>query len=395
MALIDELKRLGVPVDADEGGVIDTTVMVYDVDQLKVLLDLGDSPEVSKAHHAALYEGINRSGEFDDGLVGRVNGYVLGANDLNDEDRERAKAAFPLTVSVLAAPGPWTVKTPQDLSTSNGSFKRVHVTDLTLEQGGYFTVTATPLLFTCNTFTRNGDTGSGASDFNIVGKTGTTPTRPATPPTATQSAKGKDGECSSAGVAGPGGQPGTPGATGTRGTDADPGGLGIPSQQATIVISEKLIASQVTIFTQSGLGGQGGTGGTGGTGQQGGNGGDGRYCDCTGNGGGPGSNGGPGGPGGKAGDGGDGADAAGNIVVRVPSQADALKILSDPQPAPPGAPGLRGDGGKGGSGGTGGAAGKNNTRGGDGGTGPYGPNGDTGSFGKNPGKAAQVLPQVN
>lgn len=395
MALIEQLKQLGVPVQPNSDGVIDTSVLVYDVDQLKDLLDLGDAPDVRQEHHEALLAGIDPGGDLDDGLVRRVHAHVFGSAEISDEDRALAQAVFPLRVSVLAAPGPWVVNSPQDLSTSDGSLKRVDVTDLTLEQGGSFTVRATPLLFTCTTFTRTGNTGSSLADFNILGRTGTTPNQPAQPGAATQAGTGKVGECSSGGIAGPGGGPGTPGAPGTPGTAGDPGAPGTPSQQATIVISQKLTADQITIFTQSGIGGQGAHGGQGGNGQQGGNGGNGVDCGCTGNAGGPGADGGVGGKGGKAGDGGNGVDAAGNIVVRVPFQADTTKIVGTAIPAPPGAPGGRGDGGNGGTGGTGGSAGKHNDGGGGGGTAGQGPTGDPGAYGTHTGVPAQITPKVN
>ena len=123
---------------------------------------------------------------------------------------------------------------------------------------------------------------------------------------------------------------------------------------------DTLTADLLTVYSQSGPGGQGGDGGAGGAGQMGGNGGNGATCDCTGNGGGPGGNGGRGGVGGAAGNGGNGVDAAGNVVIRVPSQADVKKVQYTTVKAPFGQPGQAGSGGAGGAGGNGGSGGKHN-----------------------------------
>lgn len=392
MDLLDRLAALGVPADAaGPDGVLDTTVTVYNVDQLRDLLDPGFDEAGRRDHFDALFAGVGPQGgerDAESRLVDRVAAHVFGAEELSDDDREAITPAFPLSVKVLGSPGPMTVSAPKDISTADGRLSIVDVTDLTITQGGYFICRSTPLQFKCQTLTRTGDTGSSAGDFNILGTVGATPPTPPQPPTPTQAPKGKDGECSSSGIAGTGGQPGTAGEPGTPGTPGGPGNPGSASQQATIIISEKLTADRITIVTQSGPGGKGGDGGLGGQGQQGGNGGNGATCECTGNGGGPGNNGGKGGKGGKAGDGGSGVDAAGNIVVKVPQSGDVQKIITIPQPAPPGGPGTPGKGGPGGDGGTGGTAGKNNSAGGGGGNPGSGGDGDPGDYGKVTGKPA-------
>ena len=345
MTTIDRLEAHGIPVTAMAGGgLVETKTVVHDVDQLRSLLDLGLDQQGRQAHYGAMFDGIEAAAKggtaeaADDGgatLSHRIAAHVVGNAGLSDEDRAAIAPAFPLTAHVTAAPGPVTVSSRYDLSTPDGSVRIVSFTDVTLEQGGYFVCWSTPLTFTCQTLTRNGNSGSSAADFNILGKTGVTPPTPPTPAAAGQAAPGAPGQCSSAGIAGPGGGPGNPGAAGTPGTAGSPGSPGTSSMQATITIQRTLTASQLTVYSQSGPGGQGGNGGAGGPGQQGGNGGNGVTCDCTGNAGGPGGDGGTGGPGGAAGNGGNGADAAGNVVIRVPSNPDVAKVQYTTEPAPP------------------------------------------------------------
>jgi hypothetical protein len=396
MGLIDRLPDFGIPQSAIAGGQpLDTTITVYNVDQLRDLLDVGLDDDARAEHLDALYDGVEIPHE--DGhptLVHRVERHVVGAKQLSADDRAAVKQVFPLQVKVLASPGPIKINAPKDLSTPDGSLSVVDATDVTIEQGGYFFCRSTPLMFTCNTLTRTGNTGSSSwSDFNILGKVGSTPATPPQPPAAGQAGKGKDGECSSGGVAGTGGQKGNNGEQGTKGTDGDPGGDGTPSQQATIVIKSTLTADKITVFTQSGPGGKGSDGGQGATGQQGGNGGNGVTCGCTGNGGGPGGEGGRGGPGGRAGDGGNGVSAAANIVVKVPQDADRRKVEPKSADAPPGDPGTPGKGGDGGLGGTGGSAGKQNSGGGTPGRANQGDPGGRGSRGTGIGSPAGVTVQ--
>jgi hypothetical protein len=399
MTTIRQLEAHGIPVTS-VGKPLRTTTVVYDVDQLRSLLDLGLDQPGRQAHYEALFAGTQAAAQAsgaaaatDDGgasLAHKIAAHVVGNTELTEQDRAEIAPVFPMKASVATAAGPLTVNTKYELSTSDGSMQIATFTDVTLEQNGYFVCESTPLIFTCNTLTRTGTSGSGAADFNILGKVGSTPTTPAAPAGATQAATGSNGECSSAGVAGNGGGAGNAGAQGTPGTAGAAGGAGTPSMQATITIQDTLTASQLTVYSQSGPGGQGGSGGQGGPGQQGGNGGNGATCDCTGNGGGPGGDGGNGGSGGAAGNGGNGANAAGNIVIRVPTQADVAKVITTTAPAPPGNPGTPGPGGAPGGGGSGGSAGKNNSGGGSGGTGSYGASGAQGQPGSVSGTPAQI-----
>jgi hypothetical protein len=400
MTTIDRLEANGIPVTAMAGGgVAETKTVVQDVGQLGSLLDQGLDQQGRQAHFEALFSGIQpaatggaaaAAGDAGAALSQRIAAHVIGNAALSGEDQAAIAPAFPMTAHVTAAPAPLTVSSRYDLSTPDGSPRIAAFTDVTLEQGGYFVCEATPLTFTCRTLTRTGTSGSSAADFNVLGKTGATPPAPPTPAAAGQAAAGAPGQCSSAGIAGPGGGPGSPGAAGTPGTAGRAGSPGTPSMPATITIQQRLTASQLTIYCQSGPGGQGGNGGQGGAGQQGGNGGNGVTCDCTGNAGGPGGDGGTGGAGGAAGNGGNGVDTAGNVVIKVPGKPDVATVQPATEPAPPGAAGQPGPGGPGGAGGAGSSGGKNNSGGGPGGHGNPGATGSQGQPGTVSGKAAQI-----
>ena len=393
MTTISQLEANGVPVTAHTGQ-LDTTVPVYNTDQLRSMLDLGLDEQGREAHYQALFGGVSSPVGASADVVQKVTAHVTGNGQLTAEDKAAAAPMFPLAMSVSAATAPLTVNSRYDLSTPDGSPKIASFTDVVLEQGGYFVCYGTPLTFTCNTLTRNGNSGSPSiADFNIFGHDGTTPPTPATPPGASQAASGYTGECSSAGIAGHGGGPGNPGAAGTPGSSGSPGGPGTPSMPATITIQQTLTGN-ISIFSQSGRGGQGGNGGQGGPGQQGGNGGNGVTCDCTGNAGGQGGDGGAGGTGGAAGNGGNAADAAGNVVIRVPNSADVKMVTFTTAPAPPGGPGTPGPGGTPAAGGNGGSGGKNNSGGSSGGTGNYGASGAQGQPGSVTGTAAKITVAV-
>jgi hypothetical protein len=386
MTSISNLEAHGVPVTA-HGGPLETTVPVYDADQLRSLLDLGLDEAGREAHYQALFGGVTPAASD---AVSKLTAHAIGNGTLSDADKAAAAPAFPITAHVTAnATGPITINARYDLSTPDGSPRIVSFTDVIIDQGGYFVCEATPLTFTCNTLTRNGNSGStNIADFNILGRAPATPPTPPTPAGATQASAGYGGECSSAGIAGHGGGPGNQGAAGTPGTGGSPGLQGQASMPATITIQSAL-NSNISVYSQSGVGGQGGNGGQGGPGQQGGNGGGGVTCDCTGNAGGQGGDGGNGGVGGNGGDGGNASDAGGNVVVRVPA-GETGKVASTSAPAPPGAPGTPGPGGIPGAGGTGGGGGKNNNGGSKGGTGTYGASGQQGKAGTITGRAAQI-----
>jgi hypothetical protein len=391
----DPFSQFGVPPSVIGPDGLETTLEVYDVEQLATLVDLDLDTAGREAHFDALLDGIDTSdADPSEAMVHRLGAFVMGNGKLSDEDRAEFAPVFPLPVTTFLATDPTVINSAWDLSTPDGSLRVVNITDLIINQGGYIICKSTPLSFTCTTLTRNGNSGGAAADFNILGTIGATPGTPATPTAATQAAPGAPGDCSSGGIAGPGGGNGTQGAQGTAGTGGGPGAPGTPSQQATIAITTTLTApNQLRIFTQSGPGGQGGNGGQGGTGQQGGNGGNGVTCGCTGNSGGAGASGGQGGPGGVAGNGGNGVNAAGNIVVKVPHSSDVGNVVTNSAQAPPGGPGSPGPGGAGGAGGSGGSGGKHNDGGGNGGTGGPGAVGGQGSGGTVSGNPAQITVQ--
>jgi hypothetical protein len=385
MTTLDKLAALGVKFADGQNEPTTTTVEVPDIAALRSLLDLGLDADGRRAHFDAMFEA---DGAEED-VVRQIAAHAVGDAQLSDSVQKATSAMFPLRVQLTAAPGPITVDSKKDLSTSDGTPSVVVFTDVTMNPGGYFYCSATTLSFTCDTLTRNGTSGV-AGDFLVVGATGATPPKPATPGAAGQAQSGGPGQCSSGGIAGPGGGNGTHGNPGTPGTPGSPGGTGIASQAATIMIKNSLTASNLVVHTQSGPGGTGGEGGDGGKGQQGGNGGNGVTCGCTGNGGGTGADGGLGGKGGRAGDGGNGINASGGITVYVPTNADIAKVIKSPQPAPPGQPGNPGNGGTGGDGGAGSSGGKYNGGGGGGGTGGPGGPGDQGNAGTVPGQPAAI-----
>ena len=391
MTTISTLEAHGVPVAA-HGGLLETKIMVYGIDQLRSLFDLALDEQDREAHYHALFDGIAAPQEAGAQLVQRITAHVIGNAELSAQDRAAAAPIFPLTVHVSASAAPLIVSSPYDLSTPYGSPRIASFTDVIMEQGGYFVCTSTPLTFTCDTLTRNGTTGSTFSDFNILGRTGATPPPPPMPGGAWQASGGYNGECTSAGVAGHGGGPGNRGNGGQQGGDGAPGYPGTPSMEARITIQRALHVQdgQLTIYTRSGNGGEGGPGGQGGPGQQGGNGGNGVTCGCTGNAGGQGGDGGDGGRGGRGGDGGNGVDAAANVLVRVPSGADVDRVAGIRESAPPGRPGAPGPGGPPGGGGWGGSGGKGNGDGGGGGSGSWGSLGPQGNPGTREGTAAQI-----
>lgn len=378
----DKLAAFGITAGPDDTGLIATTIDIEDIDQLRSLLDVGFAPEQRQADYEALFGGIDSQGT----LLDRAHRFLIGNGELSPEDRAAVASVFPLTVAITTAPGPITVSTPIDLSSPTGN-NVVCFTDVTIEQGGCFTCSATNLTFTCDTLTRNGTSGSTAADFNILGKQGAAQRTPATPSAPPQAGPGTNAECSSPGVKGPAGGKGNNGTLSSTGVDGIPGNNGVPSQAATIMISQTLTLTApvktLTFFGQSGPGGTGGDGGKGGPGQQGGTGGEGSGCcgECSN--GGVGGDGGKGGTGGRAGNGGNGVDAAGDITVATPSEADWQKLSYTPSPAPFGSQGNPGPGGDpGGAGPRGpGGQGSSGTSCNDGPLGSAGIQGDPGGYG--------------
>jgi hypothetical protein len=377
----DKLAAYNITARPDEMGLISATVDVESIDELRTLLDVGFDAKQRQAHYNALFKGIESQGS----LLDRVFRYLVGNDDLSEDDRGAIDAVFPLEVDVTTAPGPITVNKPVDLSSDTGH-RVVCFTDVTMEQGGYFSCSATTLEFTCDTLTRSGNTGGSAADFNILGRQGQAQPTPATPPAPAQAGQGTNSDCSSPGIKGGPGGKGNNGTLYTNGSDGVNGNDGQPSQTATIVINHKITLAppvkKLTFFGQSGPGGNGGDGGKGGPGQQGGKGGGGSGCcgECSD--GGVGGDGGKGGTGGKAGNGGNGVDTAGNITVAAPKEFHDLIDYSkaDAPPGNPGNPGAGGDPGDPGPGGSGGQGSKG-TSCNDGPKGGGGAQGDRGAYG--------------
>ncbi|WP_442582282.1 hypothetical protein ACSBOB_10190 [Mesorhizobium sp. ASY16-5R] len=390
----ERLQRFGLASSYSAPGVQEHVVTVKDIDQLRHVLDLGHSAEGRAAHFSSLFGEVAVEG---DPLIQRVQEYVLGNGTLTDADRAATATAFPLKIYVSTDPaGPLTIDAPYDLSTSDGSTRVAIFTDVTMNQGGYFICSATPLQFTCSTLTRVGS-GGAAGDFNILGKTGADIPAPGGQAAPGQAQNGASGQCSSAGIAGSGGGNGSTGAAGATGAQGGRGNDGIPSQMATITITGTVTTpqgQQILIASRSGTGGNGQPGGPGQPGGQGGNGGNGVSCGCTGNGGGTGGPGGPGGNGGAGGPGGNGVNASANVVVSALS-TEIPKILQGGVTAdvPFGNGGAGGPPAAGGTGGGGSSGGKNNNGGSGGGAGGTGATGAPGGPGTTRGTAAKVIVQ--
>ena len=163
---MEQLSHFAVPDGIGSKGLaVDTEVIVYDLDGLRLLFDLALGEGARDAHFKALFDGIDVPDDPDLALLRRAHGHMIGNETLSDEDRAAVDPIFPITVALTVADGPLTVDKPYDLSTTDGTPRVVSFTDVTIAQGGYFTCYATPLLFSCDTLTRTGDTGGTMADF--------------------------------------------------------------------------------------------------------------------------------------------------------------------------------------------------------------------------------------
>lgn len=409
MSLAQLLEEFGVPSTPGPDGLLTTTILIHNEEQLRQLLDIGLRHEQRAEHARALLDGIAAPADASFvALVHKLIRYAVGNDALSEQDRAELAPTLPITVHVItqataeppkAADPPMVVNYVWDVSKPDGSLQVIDLPGgLVLQDGGCVVARSTPLQFTCTSLVRTGGRPAGyLGDFNILGRKGAAVPTPPTPKAPGQAQSGAPGQCSSAGIAGPGGGQGTPGAQGTTGAPGGPGNPGIASSTATITIKNTLTLTGaatpfLVIATQSGPGGDGGDGGQGGPGQQGGNGGDGVSCGCTGNGGGSAAQGGKGGTGGPAGPGGDGVDAAGGIMVYVPASVPTTVVQPIQNPAPPGQPGKVGGGGTGGPAGSPGGAGKHNNGGGTAGPGGPGDPGATSHGGTHTGVPAQITP---
>jgi hypothetical protein len=413
------LSDLGVPEAADGDGVLHTRISLHTVSQLKDLLDGGLTPQQRTRHAEALLAGITAPTAPESvALTHRLIRHVVGTGELSEQDHAQLAAALPITAHVITQPNaagtappadggavppptgaPMQVSTVWDVSTRDGSLQVIDLSNgVELLDGGCIVARATPLHFTCSSFTRVGGPPAGFSgDFNILGAAGAPVATAPTPPGGLgQASAGAPGQCigsMTSGGPGAAGQAGTTGAPGARGND------GVASALASITITDSLtldgaVNKVLVVATQSGTGGPGGDGSPGAPGQQGGNGGNGAICQCSGSPGGNAGAGGPGGTGGPGGEGGNGTDAAGNITVFLPHATSPDLVRALPVSAPPGKPGNPGPGGPGGPSGAPGAPGKNNSSGTFASSGPAGQAGLPGNPGSHVGTPAQVIVTV-
>jgi hypothetical protein len=386
LSFYERAEKLGHSVASlKAGNKISSVISVANVDELKKLLDHGESESERANRELNLFrDQIDPNSHTTDGLLRKVNAYVYGNGSLSSSDRQLVDAAFPLQVLAVSDNNPvFTV--PTDLGTSQTLIVANYGT-ATIEDQACLNVHNSTLELTMDNLIRNGTAPQGLGDFNILGVPGNTGNQGATGATGGEGSNGTNGYCSSAGIAGPGGTNGKEGNQGQQGVQGEQGGPGLPSMAATITINQSIQGPKIVVYTQSGAGGTGGQGGQGGIGGKGGNGGDGVTCGCTGNGAGSAGPGGPGGPGGVGGSGGNGVNANGNIIVKVPS-AYLNQIATVSNIAPYGAPGEGGPGGAGGAAGSAGTGGKHNGDGngaGPGGIGPVGTRGTSGTITGNP-----------
>ena len=365
------------------------------VKNLERLVEILTDERNAAAIGEQLFDGIPEpEGDLGQIISRRVAAHVYSGRPLSSGDRALVDTAFPLDVNVISLPDK-TISSEWNLNglTPAGPVV-VSIGTLTINDGGYITISNRALDLTIDTLVQNGTTRvPGRGDFNVLGAPGAAGAKGDAPAAPGQAASGQPGNCSSAGVAAGPGANGTHGDPGTTGGYGGDGKDGLPSL-ATIIRITKHIAAQrlISVLTMSGPGGKGGEGGQGSKGGQGGNGGAGAWCGCTGSVGGSGAQGGKGGTGGRGGTGGNGVDAQGNVFVLAPvALLDKFEQPPIKLPALPGEggdPGLRGEGG---AGGIGGAAGNHNNAGPAGGTGAVGEPGTRGSRGTSTGAPADVM----
>ena len=167
MTTISNLEAHGIPVTAG-GQVVKTTTVVQNVDQLRSLLDHGLDEAGREAHYQALFGGISPPP-----LQSRRNGAAPAPRGARDRERgpvrrgqgtSRRRLPDDRERHRLAGGGPADGQLRYYLSSASGP-TIVTFTDVILEQGGYFVCDGTLLSFTCNTLTRNGNSGTPARRF--------------------------------------------------------------------------------------------------------------------------------------------------------------------------------------------------------------------------------------
>jgi hypothetical protein len=374
----------------EQGISISSTITVNDIEQLRDILDDGESEEVRKAIAKLLFDGIELTPDSDASAVGvlrRVENFLHGTAELSAADRTRVQPSFPLNVHAESNPNQ-TISTPYQLTSPEPIYKMNWGT-LTLANGGCLIAYNKPILISIDQLNRTGNPPSPYADINILGATGGKGATATNGTVGTAGGNGTNGYCSSAGIAGPGGTNGSTGGVGIVGGTGGNGGDGFASQSAIISIKSFGTTGTISVATRSGTGGTGAPGGMGGRGGTGGNGGNGVTCGCTGNGGGSGAPGGAGGAGGQGGNGGNAMSAQANIVIYVPS-GNIGQIFPITASVPPGPGGPGGPPGGGGPGGGAGSGGKHNGGGSGGGKGATGATGANGITGTQYGTPAQI-----
>jgi hypothetical protein len=373
------------------GNSFSSTIRVFNVDELRKLLDDGALPQERAERELQLFGHVpiqDISDVTDTAIMRRVHAFLYGNADLAQSDRDVIQASFPVDVMTVSAPN-FTYDKPTDLGTSLPLII-INYGTVTINDGACVNVHNSKLQFTMDNLIRNGNPPKGFGDFNVFGVDGA-PGKPG--PDGTNQGKatnGTNGTCSSCGIASTSGKTGDPGATGGNAKPGNPGFDGLPSKAASFTVTTSIKTNgNIVFYTRSGAGGVGGKGGNGGKGGDGGDGGRGAHCSATGSAGGNGGAGGAGGVGGDGGQGGNGVPAEDNVLVYVP--AAFIGIVSNASDtANFGDGGAGGTGGGGGTGGSGGSGGPSNPDGSKGGNGGKGGDGGIGPKGTKTGSPASI-----
>src|SRR6476619_4448803 len=117
MTTLDKLAALGMKFADGQNEPTTTTVEVPDIAALRSLLDLGLDADARRTHFDAMFAA---DGAEDD-VVRGIAAHVVGDAKLSDSIHEATSAMFPLRVQLTDAPGPITVSSKKDLSTSDGT----------------------------------------------------------------------------------------------------------------------------------------------------------------------------------------------------------------------------------------------------------------------------------
>ncbi|RYD54284.1 MAG: hypothetical protein EOP60_08035, partial [Sphingomonadales bacterium] len=185
-------------------------VTVPTLDKLNEILNISGTATT----YADLTSGVDATPQGDEILaVGdAVARHVYGGEQLSDADIALTNTAFPMRVFVISQPDK-TINSVWNLNDQTGDGPViVSLGTLTIQDGGYITISNRTLDFTVDALVRQGTAQppNGVGTFNILGTDGTKGNDGTTPTPPGQAGSGNPGNCSSAGIAGSAGGNGTP-----------------------------------------------------------------------------------------------------------------------------------------------------------------------------------------